>query len=271
MAAGARENDSLTLRGSAQRLEGQEGMLINLSWGISIVEAVQRFNLSAADFAPADPSIDMLYLIEVNNAAMAESKRLNERLHGAKLQAEMQALTDPLTGLGNRRSMDNVLSRLVLEGIPFGLMNIDIDYFKQVNDTHGHAAGDRVLQAASDVLKQETRTDDYVARIGGDEFIVAFEGLTEMDKLMGIAERIISGFERPVPLEGATASVSASIGITVSTLYERPDVEMMLDDADSALYQSKREGRSRATFLNRPNLQEPSRSTIVKFGGARAG
>lgn len=249
VAAGARENDTLTLRGAAQRLTGEEGMLINLSWGISIVDAVQRFNLSAADFAPADPSIDMLYLIEVNNAAMAESKRLNARLQGAKQQAEMQANTDPLTGLHNRRAMDAELTRLVAEELPFALMNIDMDYFKAVNDTHGHAAGDRVLQAAADVLKQETRASDYVARIGGDEFIVAFAGLVDVEKLLSIAERVIRGFERPVFVDDETAQVSASVGITVSTFYERPDVEMMLDDADSALYQSKRSGRSRATVF----------------------
>ncbi|MEM7471905.1 MAG: GGDEF domain-containing protein [Pseudomonadota bacterium] len=255
VAGGSRKGDTLTLRGSAQRLSFDEGMLINLSWGISIVDAVQRFNLSAADFAPADPSIDMLYLIEVNNAAMAESKRLNARLQGAKLQAEMQAHTDPLTGLQNRRALDLELSRLVADDIPFALMNIDMDYFKAVNDTHGHAAGDRVLEAAAAVLKQETRSSDFVARIGGDEFIVAFENLTDIEQLLGISERVICGFERPVIVDNAVCNVSASIGFTVSTQYERPDAEMMLEDADSALYQSKRAGRSRATVFD-PNAQE---------------
>lgn len=247
---GARKDDNLTLRGSALRLPHQGGMLINLSLGISVADAVARFDLSAADFAPSDPTIDLLYLIEVNSAAFGESKRLNQRLQGAKQQAEFQAQTDALTGLRNRRALDVELERLTVNGIPFALMTVDLDYFKQVNDTHGHAAGDKVLEAVSDVLKRETRGTDYVARVGGDEFVIAFESLTDLAQLQGIACRIIKGFEVPVNVGTAACHVSASIGITLSTFYDQPSAERMMDDADSALYNSKNDGRARATVFD---------------------
>ncbi len=247
--AGARAGDQLTLRGSAVRLPSDGGMLVNLSLGISVVDAVHRFDLSAADFAPADPTIDLLYLIEVNNAAFGESKRLNLRLQGAKQQAEIQAQTDALTGLRNRRAFDQELHRLTEEEIPFALMTVDLDYFKEVNDTHGHAAGDTVLRAVAKVLKEETRNSDYVARVGGDEFVVSFEGLTDIKQLGRIARRIIAGFEKPVDVGCAQCHVSASIGITLSTFYEAPDASRMMQDADHALYHSKSRGRARATLF----------------------
>jgi diguanylate cyclase (GGDEF)-like protein len=247
---GARKDDQLTLRGSALRLPNHEGMLINLSLGISVADAVARFDLSAADFAPTDPTIDLLYLIEVNSAAFGESKRLNLRLQGAKQQAEFQAQTDALTGLRNRRALDLELDRLTANGTPFALMTVDLDYFKDVNDTYGHAAGDKVLEAVSNVLKRETRGTDYVARVGGDEFVVAFENLIDLEQLQNIARRIIRGFEMPVDVGPAECHVSASIGITLSSFYKHPSAERMLDDADSALYHSKNGGRARATVFN---------------------
>jgi diguanylate cyclase (GGDEF)-like protein len=225
-------------------------MLINLSLGISVADAVARFGLSAADFAPTDPTIDLLYLIEVNSAAFGESKRLNLRLQGAKQQAEFQAQTDALTGLRNRRALDLELERLTVNGTPFALMTVDLDYFKNVNDTYGHAAGDKVLEAVSNVLKRETRGTDYVARVGGDEFVIAFEDLIDLDQLQSIAGRIIRGFEMPVDVGMAECHVSASIGITLSTFYAQPSAERMLDDADSALYHSKNGGRARATVFS---------------------
>lgn len=225
-----------------------DGALVNLSFGISIVEVVQEFSLTSADFAPTDLTVEMLYLVEAKSAAMEESRRLNARLQGAKIAAEEQAFTDTLTGLKNRRAMDHVLGRLAETGEPFALMHLDLDFFKTVNDTLGHAAGDHVLQSVSRALVDLTRRGDTVARIGGDEFVVIMRDTFDKDQLSEAAGRIISRLEQPILFQDTPCKISASIGTTISTYYARPDPVRMLADADEALYASKHAGRGRHCF-----------------------
>ena len=229
------------------------GAMINLSLGVNVVEAVQRYNLSSADFAPADPTVDMLYLIEAKSIALEESKRLNSRLEGARVEAETQAFTDTLTGLQNRRAMDALLHQLEESRQPFGLMHLDLDYFKQVNDTFGHGAGDHVLKTVAAVLQDETRGSDLVARVGGDECVLVFRGCVELAVLEGIATRIITRLEEPIAYQGHQCRISASIGTTLSSFYRKPLADRMLNDADRALYASKDQGRARHTVFD-PNL-----------------
>lgn len=230
-----------------------QGVLLNLSFGIGVVEAVRRHGLTDSDFAPTDLTVEMLYLVEAKSAVMEELRNLALRLQGAKFAAEEQALTDTLTGLRNRRALDAALSGLLRGGQDFGLMHIDLDFFKQVNDTHGHAAGDHVLRVVAEVLGEETRGEDTVARVGGDEFVVILPGLFEPVQLGQIARRIIERLNRPIAFEGTSCRISASIGVTVSTLYEHPDPERMLNDADTALYAVKRAGRGQALFFAPPD------------------
>ena len=149
------------------------------------------YALVSSDFAATDLAIEMLYLVEAKSAAMEASRKLNLRLQGAMIAAEEQAFTDTLTGLKNRRAMDHVLARLIEAGREFALMHIDLDFFKAVNDTLGHAAGDHVLQNVARIMVEETRSDDTVARVGGDEFVILFDGLTDRETLVRVAERII--------------------------------------------------------------------------------
>ena len=144
----------------------------------------------------------MLYLIEAKSAAMTESRKLNTRLQGAKIAAEEQAYTDTLTGLKNRRAMDHVLSKFIDVGEKFGLMQVDLDFFKAVNDTMGHAAGDHVLLEVAKILVEETRNDDLVARVGGDEFVLLFHKLTDLEQLNDIANRIIGPFRATHHVQG---------------------------------------------------------------------
>ena len=237
---------SLVLRGLAQPTV-ERGLLINLSFGIWVNEAVRRYGLTVADFAATDLTIEMLYLVEAKSAVMDELRNLNLRLHGAKAAAEEQALSDTLTGLRNRRALDLGLGALVQQGQTFGLMHLDLDYFKQVNDTHGHAAGDAVLRQVALVLREETRASDLVARVGGDEFVLVFPGLSDVARLSQIASRIIERVGDPIDFEGQACRISASIGMTTSTRYAQVRVEEMHADADEALYHSKRSGRGRVT------------------------
>jgi diguanylate cyclase len=241
-----------TMRGHGIDLEGGQGILLNLSFGINAIRAVRDHSLTGADFAPTDLTVELLYLAEVKAAVMAELNALNGRIDGARQVAETQALTDALTGLANRRAYEDALGAAISasgRGAPFALVHLDLDYFKAVNDTLGHAAGDLVLTEVAGVLRRETRQHDTVARIGGDEFVLILSAPATEDMVRGFGRRIIAALERPIPVEGAVARISGSLGVTFSTLYTHPAAERMQADADAALYTSKRMGRARATIF----------------------
>lgn len=222
------------------------GGVVNLSFGIAVLEAVQDYALTVSDFAATDLAIEMLYLVEAKTAAMTASRMLNQRLQGAKIAAEEQAFTDTLTGLKNRRALDHILSRLIGARVPFALLHLDLDYFKDVNDTLGHAAGDRVLQEVARVMVAETRAQDTVARVGGDEFVLVIDLLQEAHPLRSLANRLIHRLKEPILYQGQTCRISASVGIAVSRHYVVPDPDQIAADADAALYAAKHAGRGRA-------------------------
>ncbi len=240
-----------SLKGIIVNMPRKQGVLINLSLGITVVDMVQRHGLTSRDFAATDPTIEMLYLVEAQSSILDESKNLNARLQAARVAAEEQAFTDTLTGLKNRRALDHAMGQLMHETVaePFGLMHLDLDYFKAVNDTHGHAAGDHVLQVAARIFLEETRGDDIVARIGGDEFVLLLKDCNDLDRLNQVASRIIARLEEPITFEGGDCRISASIGTTASSLYERISPELLARDADAALYTSKNNGRSQHTVF----------------------
>lgn len=240
----------LGLRGLAQPMDQGGGMLINLSFGIGLIEAVQAHALTDADFAATDLAVEMMYLVEAKATTMEALRNLAERLEGDKRLAEAQAMTDTLTGLANRRALTQVLEVLSRGRAPFALMHVDLDFFKAVNDTLGHAAGDHVLRIVADVLRRETRVEDTVARVGGDEFVLVFPSICEADRLEAVARRIIEQLSQPIEFEGNPCRISASIGIAMSTQYTQPEPGRMQTDADEALYASKRAGRGRARLFS---------------------
>jgi len=243
------------MKGVVVALPRAQGAILNLSLGISVADTVREYGLKSKDFAPSDPTVEMLYLIEAQSAVLQESKRLNTRLQGARIAAEEQAFTDTLTGLKNRRALDHILTRLTTgrRRRRFGLMNVDLDFFKAVNDTYGHAAGDHVLQQAARIFVEETRGEDIVARVGGDEFVIVLMNCDDLKKLDTVARRIIERLEKPISFEGAMCRVSASIGTTVSSFYKDLRIDRMCSDADAALYQSKNNGRAQATVFTPAN------------------
>jgi diguanylate cyclase (GGDEF)-like protein len=257
-----RQEPEIAFRGLSLPWSAGEGVLVNLSLGIAVVEAVRRFGLTNDDFATTDLAIEMLYLIEAKSAVLDELRSLNDRLRHARALAEEQAFTDTLTGLANRRALEGVLEDLIASGRPFGLMRIDLDFFKEVNDRFGHAAGDHVLEATARVLRDEVREGDTVARVGGDEFVVILRDETDSLRLEGIALRLVARLSKPIAFGTTACRISASIGTTLSTFYTPPEADILLRDADAALYISKREGRSRATLVS-PDLIAAGRLSQV--------
>ena len=243
-------------------------IIVNLSFGISILDGVRDYALTNADFAPTDLAIEMLYLVEAKSAAMEASRKLNQRLQGAKIAAEEQAFTDTLTGLKNRRAMDHILARLIAGDGPFAVMHIDLDFFKAVNDTLGHAAGDHVLQVVARIMVEETRDTDTVARVGGDEFTVILPEVKSQEVLGRVGQRIIDRLQVPIPFNGQDCCISASIGTVWVQAGSRPMMDSILDDADVALYASKHAGRGRQTFYS-PKLRESDKVGLAPVGRGR--
>lgn len=228
--------------------DGAGGGVLDLSFGISVAEALRDYTLSGGDFPPTDQTVEMLFLIESKSAAMDSAIRLNNRLQSARLAAEERAKTDTLTDLMNRRGAEEELDRLAARGTPFAAIQIDLDRFKLVNDTQGHSAGDRVLRIVADHLVRCTRHGDTAARLGGDEFLLILPDPPGPEELVATGRRLIRQIEAPIQFRGSTLSVSASIGIAYGAGGPRTDGRMVVDAADAALYTAKAEGRARVAL-----------------------
>ncbi|WVT72825.1 EAL domain-containing protein [Sinorhizobium chiapasense] len=179
-----------------------------------------------------------------------EAKRMAEahsvELEAARHRMEFNALHDPLTGLPNRRFLDQVLAERDRHFMPearLSIFHMDLDRFKQINDTLGHAAGDEILRHAAELLRGNADAKDFVARIGGDEFvIVRQDGGAEPDATL--ASRIIEAMSVPVRYKDQECRIGVSIGIAAQTK-ATDDLSHVLVNADIALYEAKRRGRNR--------------------------
>lgn len=161
-------------------------------------------------------------------------------------QLRVQALTDQLTGLNNRRGFlaasERMLARVGRSGSPMALVLCDVDHFKRVNDSFGHAAGDEALRQLAGVIAATVRAGDETGRIGGEEFAICVEGLAAED-VAGICERINRELAVSV-LETARGPLSLSASFGVTTARGGDTVEDLFQRADQALYQAKAEGRN---------------------------
>lgn len=243
-----RAHHDIYLRGhGAETASGN--VLLNLGFGVSLYPAIRAFELTDSDFAPSDLAMEFLFLHEANKAAMTELSRVNSSLKTAREGAQRMSVTDPLTGLLNRRGFDMAFSQALEQRTktPFALIHLDLDHFKQVNDRFGHAAGDRVLQMAAEVIRAEVRSSDKVCRAGGDEFLILLFSTTSPEVIEKACNRIIARIETMD--SGVEASpVSASVGIAIcpsEPLGERFD---LFERADAALYRAKASGRGRVTL-----------------------
>ncbi len=172
----------------------------------------------------------------------------------AESAAQKVAITDALTGICNRLGFETKLqSRLNMRDEPSelwsALMLVDLDLFKQVNDTYGHNAGDRVLICFAHLLEGVVRKSDLIGRLGGDEFVLFLDYLNQSQVLEKIAQDIIAGVANPIDIgDGRTAQVGASIGITLCKNKKNISREQLFKQADEAMYQAKKNGRNTYCF-----------------------
>ncbi|MDX2366964.1 MAG: diguanylate cyclase, partial [Colwellia sp.] len=180
-------------------------------------------------------------------------------LEEANSQLHHQAHEDTLSGLPNRRSFYALLNEKVDKRKEFCLLFIDLDGFKQINDSLGHDYGDILLQHVSKRIVSCVRSDDFVARLGGDEFTVVLNALTNKTKIDQIISHILSSLESVFYLKKESVFASASVGVT---LYPRDgnNVDILIKNADQAMYESKRRGKNRSHYFN----QEISQQLINK-------
>jgi diguanylate cyclase (GGDEF)-like protein len=217
---------------------------------IGLVVLANRFGLERGY------SVEDRRLLEVlaNNASVAlQYDRLEQavtKLHALQEQLHHQAYHDPLTELPNRLLfMERLRTELATGTETLGVLFLDVDDFKIVNDTLGHAVGDALLVAVAGRLRHSVRPQDVVARLGGDEFAVVLPELDHpLAELGAVAKRILGSFEAPVHADDELVSVHLSVGITDSRRTRDPDE--LIREADLAMYQAKSAGKGRFAFYD---------------------
>lgn len=195
-------------------------------------------------------SVVMFSLVVIRMyVAIHQIARVNQQR--AQLEDELvhRAAHDALTGLVNRPQvmtlLDGALGRSRRTGGMIGLLFVDLDGFKTVNDTFGHQSGDTVLRVVAERLLQQVRTGDTVARLGGDEFVVLLEPVDAETSAVVVSDRLIAAVSRPIDLgRSGTAKVGASVGVALSR-GEHATAEAFLHEADTAAYRAKTGGRGR--------------------------
>jgi diguanylate cyclase (GGDEF)-like protein/PAS domain S-box-containing protein len=233
-------------------------------------EAVQ----AEAHFAPLDQWFDVranplpegvaVYFHDVTDRHRAEEERgrLLARAEQASRDLAHAATHDPLTDLPNRAALAAWLERSharSTDRAPLSLLFIDLDRFKLVNDSHGHAEGDALLVEAGRRLRRVVRPGDLVVRLGGDEFVVAVDGLDELDAV-ALAERVVQAFRDPFQVADRRLVVTSSVGIAFAGPGATP--ETLIRDADAALYQAKDAGRNRTGIFD----DEVRQRAIARIG-----
>lgn len=175
---------------------------------------------------------------------ITEKRKAQDDVLRAKALIEHQANHDALTGLPNRRALDTELDRLKRQSIQRVLVRIDLDHFKNVNDTLGHAAGDHVLIIVSEILKAHVRKGDMAARVGGDEFVILMGETAEPADAVSLSERLLSEIQKEITFDDKICRIGASFGVASTKEGMLSNSDLLLG-ADSALYVAKEAGRNR--------------------------
>ncbi len=187
-----------------------------------------------------------------------------ERLEEANAEISHQAMHDDLTGLGNRRylgrKLDDMIAERAEKGGEIAALHIDLDRFKQINDTIGHSAGDYLLQGVARILRDLIGPEEFAARIGGDEFVVLMRCCENDDAPERLAQEIVARCAEPMPFESRQCRYGASVGIARTPLIAAPD---LITSADVALYKAKHNGRSRAERFDKLDLEKMRRTKEI--------
>jgi diguanylate cyclase (GGDEF)-like protein len=180
-------------------------------------------------------------------------RRTNDELSTALATIQKLATNDTLTGLPNRAFFNEALAHAIAQsqrhGRPLALFFLDLDRFKNINDTLGHAIGDRVLQEAAARLRGAVRASDLIARLGGDEFVLLVEEFRDTAQLAEIATKVLKAFEPGFSIEGQELALSASVGVCAFPK-DGTDAQALLASADIAMYRAKEDGRNRHCFYS---------------------
>lgn len=200
-------------------------------------------------------------LMRVHN--MLEVRLMHEVQRDNGRVLESLALQDSLTGLANRRLVeDRIMTALTQVRRSKGSMAViylDLDGFKQINDTLGHGAGDVLLKTIAVRLKETVREEDTVARLGGDEFVIALPHIRSANDAAKMARKIINAVAQPYDMEGQTVCVTASAGISIFPAHGH-DVETLMKSADTALYAAKHAGKNSFRIGSADRVRAPAAS-----------
>ena len=264
-ALGGREPDRLTpLRivleergmnaGSVALLRGTDrplGMLLLLNPVDGVGQLTpQESNLLMTVAGQVSVALENGQLADAVRAITAENNELAKR-----------AYQDPLTELANRSlftdTVNDAVARMARTERPIAVLFIDLDGFKQVNDTHGHASGDELLRVLADRLRQLIRKRDLAARIGGDEFAVLLNGMRLPEDAEIVANRVVAALRAPLLLGHGEVAIGGSVGVAVvDDVNDAPKADELLRRADMAMYLAKRQGKGRYVIFD-PGARDP--------------
>ncbi|MBB5357429.1 diguanylate cyclase (GGDEF)-like protein [Rhodanobacter sp. ANJX3] len=208
----------------------------------------ERHTVLGAMLAGSRKAFGEMAIIEpVLRCAAARFAQVIE-LNRTRAQARAEGLVDALTGLPNRLlfndRLDTILSEATRSGECFAVLFVDLDQFKAINDSHGHAAGDQVLRVVAQRLIASVRASDTVARYAGDEFIIVLRHIVKNDDVQRVAEKIVQAMSTPLNLDtGVTLNVTVSMGLSFFP-DDAGDTEILLRHADEAMYAAKKQGRN---------------------------
>jgi diguanylate cyclase (GGDEF)-like protein len=174
-------------------------------------------------------------------------------LYDSQRDVDHLARHDPLTGLANRLMLydrlEHAISASQRTGRNIALIYLDLDRFKEINDTRGHAIGDKVLKAVSNRLKKMVREVDTVARLGGDEFVILFDSIEDPRQVVAIAGKIIDAFRLPLEIDGEEYRIGVSLGISVYP-QDADNATRLIEQADTAMYRAKKAGGNTFELCN---------------------
>lgn len=250
----ANEGHQLQARGHSNDLSVVQSAAFLIAVSVLLLEAIFIF-------LPAHRSVSRAISALSENAARLRKARdtleaRNNELEALRCVAEYEAVHDQLTGLANRRGFERHVELLTKNqqgtGNGVAILHIDLDRFKYINDTLGHAAGDAVLQHVGSVLREQTSEGDFAARIGGDEFVVVRASDGGSQALTALAASLVAKLNEPLEIEGSLCQFGASVGVAVGISFDdgrQIDGGRLVANADIALYHAKERGRGRVEFF----------------------